>query len=230
MADLQLQVQPRSVTGKKVRALRRAGTLPVHLFGKGTDSLTLQADTQRIVSLLRTAGQNAVIDLEVLGESETRPVVLRGIQRNPVTGELIHIDFFQISLTEQLRAEVPLVLVGEAPGVHVHGGVLLHSLDHLTVEALPMDIPAQIEVDISSLETLDSSLHVRDVTVPGNVHVLADPDMLVVKVETPRIAAELEAEAAAAAAAAEEAVEGVPAEEKPAEEGAPAEEKAAESE
>jgi large subunit ribosomal protein L25 len=128
--------------------------------------------------------------------------VLRGVQRNPVTDELIHIDFFQISLTETLRADVPLVLTGEAPGVHVFGGVLLQSLDHVTVEALPLDVPSQIEVDVSTLETLDSALFVRDLAVPPNVELLSDPDQVVAKVETPRIAAEIEAEAAEAAAAA----------------------------
>ncbi|MBI4571671.1 MAG: 50S ribosomal protein L25 [Chloroflexi bacterium] len=216
MAELQLKVDPRQVTGRQVRALRRQGILPVHLYGKATESLSLQAETQRIQTLLRTAGRNAIIDLEIAGESEARPVVLRGIQRNPVTSELIHIDLFQISLTERLRAEVPLIIVGEAPAVYVHGGVLLQALDHIPVEALPADIPSQIEVDVSLLEELESSVHVRDLPIPDNVEVLAEGDLLVAKVEAPRIAAELEAEAAAAAAAAAEAA---PAEEKPAEEG-----------
>lgn len=216
MAELQLKVDPRQVTGRQVRALRRQGILPVHLYGKATESLSLQAETQRIQTLLRTAGRNAIIDLEIAGESEARPVVLRGIQRNPVTSELIHIDLFQISLTERLRAEVPLIIVGEAPAVQVHGGVLLQALDHIPVEALPADIPSQIEVDVSLLEELESSIHVRDLPIPDNVEVLAEGDLLVAKVEAPRIAAELEAEAAAAAAAAAEAA---PAEEKPAAEG-----------
>jgi large subunit ribosomal protein L25 len=216
MAELQLKVDPRQITGRQVRALRRQGILPVHLYGKATESLSLQAETQRITALLRTAGRNAIIDLEIAGESEARPVVLRGIQRNPVTSELIHIDLFQISLTERLRAEVPLIIVGEAPAVQIHGGVLLQALDHIPVEALPADIPSQIEVDVSLLEELESSVHVRDLPIPDNVEVLAEGDLLVAKVEAPRIAAELEAEAAAAAAAAAEAA---PAEEKPAEEG-----------
>jgi large subunit ribosomal protein L25 len=231
MAELQLKVDRRTVMGKQLNGMRRQGILPLHLYGKATESMALQTTTQSITTLLRTASRNAIIDLEIAGEGEARPVVLRGIQRNPVTDELIHIDFFQISLTEKLRAEVSLVLIGEPPAVHVHGGVLLQALDHLTVEALPMDIPTQIEVDISVLEELDSALHVRDLVVPGNVEVLVDGDQLVAKVETPRIAAEIEAEAAAAAAAAAEAA---PAEEKPAEEGetpvaAPGGEKAAES-
>ncbi len=221
MADVQLTVDPRTVTGKKVKALRRQGIVPAHLYGRGTESLALQAQTQTITSLLRTAGRNAIIDLQINGEGEPRPVVLRGVQRNPVTDELLHIDFFQISLTEKLRAEVPLVLTGDAPAVNVYSGVLLQSLDHIAVEALPRDVPEQIEVDVSGLDALDAALFVRDLNIPANVEVLVDADQMVAKVEPPRIAAEIEAEEAAAAeAAAEEGVEEEAAEEEAAEEGA----------
>ncbi len=202
MAEVRLDVDPRMVTGKKVKSLRRQGLIPAHLYGKGTESLALQASLPTISTLLRTAGRNAIIDLQINGEGEPRPVVLRGVQRNPVTDELLHIDFFQISLTEKLRADVQLRLIGEAPGVLVFGGVLLQSLDHVTVEALPLDIPSHIDVDVSGLETLDSSIFVRDLDVPPNVEMLSDPDQVVAKVEAPRIAAEIEAEAAEAAAAA----------------------------
>ena len=213
MAEVRLTVDPRMVTGKKVKSLRRQGLIPAHLYGRGTESLALQASTQMISTLLRTVSRNAIIDLQINGEGEARPVVLRGVQRNPVTDELLHIDFFQISLTERLRADVPLTLIGEAPAVHIFGGVLLQSLDHVSVEALPLDVPSHIEVDVSVLETLDSALFVRDLPVPSNVEMLTDQDQVVAKVEPPRIAAEIEAEAAAvvAAAAAEAAEEAVPA-------------------
>lgn len=198
MADLKLDVDKRMVTGKRLNSLRRAGMTPAHLYGRETESYSLQAPTLSVAQLLKAAGPNTIIDLTINGESASRSVVLRGVQRNPVTGALIHVDFLQISLTETLRAEVPLVLTGEAPAVHVYNGVLVQALDHLSVEALPMDIPPQIEVDISGLEELESSIFVRDLPVPDNVTVLADEDWLVVKVETPRIAAEIEAEEAAA--------------------------------
>ena len=225
MADLQLSVDVRTVTGKKVKSLRRQGILPAHLYGRGTDSQSLQAPIQQIVELLKTAGRNAIIDLTINGEGEARPVVLRGVARNPFTDELYHVDFFQVSLTEKLRADVPLVLVGEAPAVMVHNGVLLQNLDRLAIEALPTDVPPKIEVDVSGLEELEAGIFVRDLNVPSNVDVLAAPDLLVAKVEPPKIAAELEAEEAAAAAAEAEALpEGEEGEEVEGEEGAPGEE------
>ena len=229
MADVRLSVDQRNVTGKKVKSLRRQGIIPAHLYGRETDSLALQAEKQSIIGLLRSAGPNAIIDLKINGEGEPRSVVLRGVQRDPVTDELVHIDFFQISLTERLRADVPLIIVGESPGVLIQGGLLLHSLDHLTIEALPTEIPSRIEVDVSVLEEIDSALFVRDLAVPGNVEVLSDPDQVVVKVEPPKLAAEVaREEEAAAAAAAAEAPAAVPEEGAPAPEGAPPTEESSE--
>ncbi len=203
MADVQLSVDPRTITGKKVSALRRDGILPAHLYGREMESLSLQASTQAITHLLRTAGGNTIIDLQINGESEPRSVVLRGVQRDPVNSALLHIDFFQISLTEKLRSEVPLVLTGEAPAVTVYGGVLLQNLDRVVVEALPGDIPQNIEVDVSRLEEIESAVFLRELDIPANVEVLGDLDQVVAKVAPPRLAQEIEAEEAAAAAEAE---------------------------
>jgi large subunit ribosomal protein L25 len=222
MAALRLEVEPRLIHGKKVKSLRRNGIIPAHLYGFGTESLAVQAPKQNIVGLMRNAGRNAIIELQIDGEPKARPVVMRSVQRDPVNGDLVHIDFFQISLTEKLRAEVPLALVGDAPAVSVQGGVLLQSLDSLSIEALPTDIPAHIEVDISVLEELDSALFVRDLTIPATLAVLSDMDQVVAKVAAPKLAAEIEKEEAeAAAAAAEAAGEAAPAEGEPAAEGAP---------
>lgn len=208
MADLNLMVDTREVTGKKVRSLRRQGIIPAHLYGRGTESLALQATAPTITTLLRTSGANAIISLKISGESDARPVMLRGVQRHPVTDDLIHVDFYQISLTETLRADVPLMITGEAPAVHIFGGVFLQSLDHVTVEALPADIPRRIDVDVSGLDTLDSAVHVRDLTIPDTVVLLSDPDQVVAKVEPPRVVEE----EAVAAAPEEGAAEGAPAE------------------
>jgi large subunit ribosomal protein L25 len=224
MAALRLDVDPRIIHGKKVKSLRRNGIIPAHLYGFGTESLAVQAPKQNIVGLMRSAGRNAIIELQINGEPKARPVVMRSVQRDPVNGDLVHIDFFQISLTEKLRADVPIVLVGDAPAVSVEGGVLLQNLDSLSIEALPTDIPAHIEVDISGLEDLDSAIFVREISVPASLSVLSDVDMIVAKVAAPKLAAEVEKEEAETAAAlAAAAGEVAPEEgEKPAAEGEPA--------
>lgn len=206
MAGTKLEAAPRVVTGKKVKALRREGLIPAHLYGRDTDSLALQAPSSEITHLIKTAGRNAIIDLKISGEGEARPVVLRGVQQHPTTDELLHVDFYQISLTETLQADVPLHIVGEAPAVSVYSGVLLHSMDTLSIEALPTDIPPSIEVDISTLEELEDAIFVRDLNVPPQLTVLDAPDQLVVKVSPPKLQLEIEAEEAelAEAEAAEE--------------------------
>ncbi len=217
MASVQIDVEPREVTGKRVRSLRRQGIIPAHLYGRGQDSLALQAPAPVVMTLLRTAEQNQIIDLKIGGEAEARPVMLRGIQRNPVTDDLLHVDFFQISLTDMLRAEVPLNIIGEAPAVQIFSGILLHQIDHVTVEGLPADLPGHIDVDVSSLDVLEASLHVRDLVLPGSVTMITDPDQVIAKVSPPRVmeetapaaaeegAAPAEGEEAAAAATPSEA-------------------------
>ncbi len=198
MPDLALQVLPREVLGKKVKALRRQGMTPANIYGRGVESRAVQAETATVMHLLRTAGRNAVITLTVQGEDGPRSVMMRGVQRHPVTDRLLHVDFYQVSLTEKMRAEVPLVLVGSAPAVSDLGGVLLQGLDSISVEALPGDIPGHLEVDVSGLEQFDDGVHVKDLVLGPNVALLTDPELVVAKVAAPRLAAELEAEAAAA--------------------------------
>ena len=220
MADVQIAVESRMVTGKKVKSLRRQGIIPAHLYGRGIDSLTLQAPVTAVGTLLRTAERNQIIGLQIDGEPQARAVMLRGVQRNPVTDELVHIDFFQISLTDKLRADVPLHFVGEAPAVQVFAGILLHAVDHVTVEALPTDLPGHLDVDVSGLETLEAALYVRDIALPPNVEMLSDPDQVIAKVSPPRVA-EVEEVAAVPAEGVAAPAEGEAA--APAEEAKPAE-------
>ena len=188
MPDLEIRVDPRMVLGKKVKALRRRGITPANVYGHRVESQAVQAETATIVQLLRTGARNVIINLHVEGEGKPRPVMIRGVQRDPPTGRLLHVDFYQVSLAEKIRTEVPLVVVGEAPAVGAYGGILLHSMGSVTVEALPADIPSQIEVDVSGLAEIDSSLFVRDLPIDARVQVLSDPDLVVAKIAAPRVA------------------------------------------
>jgi large subunit ribosomal protein L25 len=211
MARKELAVQPREVLGKKVAQLRRTGYLPANIYGRGLESLSVQVETEVLEKTLKAATANEVIDIKVAGEGATRPVVIHKVQRHPVNSQYLHADFYQVSLREKMRADVPLVAIGESDAIETYHGVLVIGLDALHIEALPLDIPASIEVDISGLTELESGVFVRDLIVPGNVTVLTDEDILVLKIAAPSIAAEIEAEeaeaAAEAAAEAEEAAE-----------------------
>lgn len=213
MANSELQVAPRTVLGKKVAQLRRSGKTPANVFGHRIDSTSVEADTVELTHLLRGMTRNAIINLSVAGEPAPRTVVIRNVSRDAVSGKLLHIDFYQVSMTVKMRAEVPVVLVGTSDAVATYGGVLLQTLETVQVEALPNDIPTQFEVDVSRLAQLEDSLHVRDLDVDTTkVTLHTDPDVVVARVATPRVAAEEEAAAAAAATAeGAEAAAGAPA-------------------
>ena len=214
MARMELPVETRQVTGKKVAALRRSGVLPGNVYGRGLASVSVQINTEALDKALKASSANEVIDLKIDGESQTRPVVVQKLQRHPITNGPLHAEFYQVSLTEKMHAEVPLVVIGQSEAVITYNGVLMNALTAIMVEALPLDLPSSIEVDITPLEELEQSLHVSDLPIPSNVTVLTDAEVMVVKVSTPRVSLEEEEEAAAAegeegaAEGGEEAAEG----------------------
>ena len=204
MARKELSVEPREVTGKKVAFLRREGLLPGNIYGRGLESVSVQLRTEDLEKTVKASAANEVIDVKIAGERASRPVVIHKIQRSPLNSAYLHADFYQVSLREKMRADVPLVIVGQSSAIDTYNGVLVQMTEVLHIEALPLDFPANIEIDIGVLQELESTLHVRDLAVPTNITVLSDPDIAVVKIASPRVAAEEELPAAAAAAEAPE--------------------------
>lgn len=182
----ELEVRPREVLGKKVRALRRQGIIPGNIYGHNVASVAVQVPTEDLRHILRTSGRNDLVYLKLDGQ-EARPTFVRDIQRNPVTDAILHVDFLQISLKEKVRLEVPIHLTGTSPAVETFGGILVASLDRISVEALPTEVPSHIEIDVSVLETIDQSLHVRDLRLPQGVEVLTDPELVIAKVAPPAV-------------------------------------------
>ncbi len=204
MADtLTLEVAPRSAKGKANKALRRSGSVPVHVFGHGIESQGLQAEEKALRHVVHQAGASGLIDIQV--EGQPQKVMVRKVQRHPVNGKLIHVDFYQVRMDTKTRVRLALVFVGEAPGVKLLDGTLLHAVEAINVEALPGDLPHHLEVDISVLEELDQALHIRDLAIPDKLTVLDDPDEMVAKIQPPR---KVEEEVVAPEAAAPEGAEG----------------------
>jgi large subunit ribosomal protein L25 len=178
----ELKTSRRDISGKKVRFLRREGLTPANLYGPGIESIPLQAETAVFKSLLYKVGRNALISLRIDGDKKPKMVMLRDIQRDPLTGSLLHVDFFQVEMTHKVRADVALVFVGEAPAAKSRRVMVIESLNHLHVEALPADLPSHIEVDLSVLEEIDQAIHVRDVAAGEGVEVLTEPDQVIARV------------------------------------------------
>lgn len=193
--DLQISVDARTASGKKTKGLRAQGIVPGVVFGKTAGSVPVQLDAKAFEALYREAGRTSIIKLTVDGAgSQATSVLIKSVQRNPLTGHALHVDFFAPDLTHEMQAEVPIVFTGTAPGVEATGGSLFTSLDHLKVKALPSDIPHEFAVDVSSLVDLDAAILVRDLPVADNVTVLNDAEELVAKVLPPRVEVEPEPE------------------------------------
>lgn len=202
MSETALVVEAREATGKgAARKLRAAGRIPAVLYGRGRDSLPLALDPRALERILRSAGANALLDLTIQGRSDLSDTValVKELQRDPLRGEIIHADLYQVDLSRAVEVEVPIHLVGKPRGLEF-GGILEHTLREVTLECLPRSIPDAIEVDISHLE-LGDVLHVRDLPLPEGVSLVSDPDLGVALIAAP--AAEAGAEEAAAAATAE---------------------------
>lgn len=185
-----VKLDPRTVTGKKVRQLRRQGVIPVHLYGADIEPSNLQIDSRTLNRLLPQVGANIPVSIEVEDQEMENICFVREVQRHPVTEEVIHVDFLRVDITRTVSAEVPLTLTGSSPAVTQMAGTLLQNVQSLSIEALPMNMPAEIPIDISALVDFDTTLLVGDVEVPGNVTVLNDPEDAIVRVAPPRLEVE----------------------------------------
>jgi len=182
MEHIELRVNTREVLGKKVRFLRREGITPIHLFGHGIESAALQCDTGQLQHILAQAGKTRLIGLRLDKARKPRNVVVREIQRDPQTGELLHVDFYQVRMAEKIKVEVPIVLVGEAPALKDKGNMLMQELSRLTIECLPDEIPPTIELDLSPLTEAEQAIQVKDIGLGEGITVFDDPEDVVVKI------------------------------------------------
>jgi large subunit ribosomal protein L25 len=185
--DLELTLDAREALGKANKRLRREGMVPGVVFGKGEPSVAVQVDAKAFETLYRAAGRTSVIQIKMPGQRGATSGIIKSVQRNPLSGNALHVDIFLVNLLQEMEIDVPLVFVGEAPAVEETGGTLLHNLSSLHVKALPNDIPHEIEVDVTVLKSLDVAIHVRDLNLNRDlVHVLTDGDTLVATVVPPR--------------------------------------------
>ncbi|MDO8577643.1 MAG: 50S ribosomal protein L25 [Dehalococcoidales bacterium] len=205
---IELTCKTREVLGKKVAALRRQGIVPVHLFGHGMDSLSLECDSTELKGVLAQSGGTRLIDMKV-DKAKSKKVLVRGVQRNPIKGDLLHVDFYQVNMEEKVKLEIPIHFTGEAPALkNVKGTVLAHEITHLNVECLPDAIPDRIDVELSSLINEGDAIHVKDITAPAGATIVDLPEQLVARVSVPKVKEEVKPEVAAEAAAPVEGAEG----------------------
>ena len=190
MANLNLTVDKRNITGKKVSTLRKNGITPIHLYGSDINSQSLQCDTVQLSKIVSTAGTNIPVNIVVSGIENDNLCFIREVQYHPVTDRLVHVDFFRINVEKPVRAQVPILLEGISPAVRSAGGTLLQPLQRVTVEALPLNIPASLILQAELLIDFEIKLFVKDISIDGSVQIINDSEELVVRVVAPRIETE----------------------------------------
>ena len=198
--EVALQAEARPGAGKSVtRKLRAAGKVPGILYGRGMEPISLSVDRLSLARVFKTgAGRNVLIDLQ--SEGETHLTLARELQRDPVRGAVLHVDFLKIARDVAIEVDVPIHIEGESPGVK-EGGVIEHHLWSVRVSCLPTSVPDRLVADVSHT-ILGEMLRVGDLEVPEGVTILTDPNEAVLGVVVPQVL-KLEEEVPAEAALAE---------------------------
>lgn len=216
MEQLELAAERRSIIGKRVSQLRREGFIPAILYGHRTAPIPLKIKERELRHALAQTGGHQLISLRIEGDNTPRKALAHEVQRDVITGALLHIDLYQVIMTEKLTAEIPLVFVGEAPALTTgERAILLEGLNRVRAECLPDDLIQSIEVDVGGLEKIGQAIYVKDLKVPSGIEVLTDEEKVVAEIVR---AAPIEEEVEEV----EVVEEVIPEEEEKAEEGEPA--------
>jgi large subunit ribosomal protein L25 len=191
MDVINLQADAREVVGKQVSGLRREGQIPAVIYGAGAEPQNISLESRLFDKVYAQAGDSSLIDLSV-GGSKSLKVLVQEVQRDPIKGQVIHVDFRQVKMDEELETEISLSLVGEAPAVKEKGGILLRSMDTVWVRCLPGALVHEIEVDLSGLNEIDDNIKIGDITPPEGIIFMSGPEEVIAVVNAPISEEELE--------------------------------------
>jgi large subunit ribosomal protein L25 len=185
MEKILLQAQIRELKTRDSKALVKTGSIPAELYGHGVPNQHLSVNFVDFEKVLRKAGESTLIELS-LPDGSKKNVLIQDVQHHYLYSMPIHVDFFEVKLTEKLTANIQIEFIGEADAVKVLGGTLVRVINEVAVECLPMDLPQHYKVDISKLKTFDDALTIADLPHSDKVQILADKTELIAKVQPPR--------------------------------------------
>jgi large subunit ribosomal protein L25 len=182
MEEIVLNLEPRTVVGKQVKALRRAGNVPAVLYSRRGEPVILQANNRELLRVLARAGGSRLVKLSIAGAQDAPMALVREVQREPIKGTLWHVDFFGVSMTEVIKVELPIRYDGISPAVTRNEGVLIHAMDTIEIECLPGDLIDMVAIDVSILDKVGDVIRVSDLKVPATVRLLADSEATIARV------------------------------------------------
>ena len=180
----ELNAQSRTITGSKVKTLRKKGFLPAVIYGEGMESKSIAMPFVDFERVFRAAGESTLVTLNVAGKAHN--VLIHDVAYDALCGQPIHADFYAVRMDKVIRATVPLEFFGESSAVKGEGGILVKVMHEIEVEALPQDLPHELRANLGALSTFESKLLVKDIMLPKGVELIADADEIVALVEAPR--------------------------------------------
>ncbi|MBI4004648.1 50S ribosomal protein L25 [Candidatus Roizmanbacteria bacterium] len=175
-----LSVQKRDIVGKKVKQLRKNALIPANIFGTGFTSISISTPFKDFIQAYKIAHETGIIYLNL--DSQSIPTLIRSVQYHPVTNQILHVDFRKIDLKQKIETEVPIEIVGESVAVTQLGGVLLKQHEHLTVEALPQNIPQHITIDVARIQELGQDIKIADLPKSPDYEIKQDPETIIVSI------------------------------------------------
>lgn len=189
MNELSIEVHRRTESGKNVnRRLRASGLVPAVVYGAGKETVPIQIDRKKVIELLRSgAGENTIFLLQLAGVAQQRHAMIRELQVHPISRQILHIDFQRVLMTEKVRVEVPIVLMGTAVGVKTDGGMLDFVSREVEVECLPGKIPPHLDLDVTALH-VGQHVEAGKLDLPEGVVLITDADRVIVSVSHARVA------------------------------------------
>jgi large subunit ribosomal protein L25 len=190
MEEIILKAESRKELGKKVNVGRKSGMIPAVLYGKGVGNESLWIKALDLQRLLKKSGESVIINLEIEA-GKKYSVLINEMQESPVSGNYMHVDFYRVNMDEEIETEIELIFTGESKAVKEAGGVLVKSLDKLKIKCLPTDLPSHIDVDISSLNTFDDHIAIKDLKINPAIEIKVDLETVIASVAPPRSEEEL---------------------------------------
>ena len=183
MSEMSLEVDKRERTGKGgCRQARMRGLIPAVVYGSGKDSVPIQVNRKTFVEMMRKAGsENPILLLKLSDTGQERHAMIREMQRNPLSRQVIHIDFQRIEMTDKIRVTVPVELTGTAYGVKVEGGLIDFVVREVHIECLPADIPKHLELDVTEMHAGQHAA-AKDLKLPAGVTLLDEPERVIMSV------------------------------------------------
>ncbi len=187
---LKLAVTPRTATGKALAALRESGMVPAVLYGREVAPVSLAVRALDFSRAYKTAGESSLIEIALDGQKPVNALI-HDVAVHPLSGRVMHVDFYQVNMKEAIETDVPLEFIGESEAVKAMAGVLVRSLEEVKVKCLPSDLPHALQVNLAQLATFDDVIKIKDIALPKGVEMLDDLETVIATVAAPRSEAEM---------------------------------------